>query len=195
MAGTQHQCARMTALCGRMTRFLCARMTRLQCAQMTRFQCAQMTRWPPGLYPNFSKWGRTSTAAASAVPSYGTAAVGCGASAAACAFWTWKAGIETTEQWRNRGSGMIWGHFIPNKMDSWGLIPRTSFRARCPIFCPEVMPPRNHWTDWELHLAMQHAHWETKTCIDDSDFASTIWDGSSQPCGCQRIVHHGTVCI
>ena len=46
MAGTQHQCARMTALCARMTRFLCARMTRLQCAQMTRFQCAQMTRLP-----------------------------------------------------------------------------------------------------------------------------------------------------
>ena len=46
MAGSQHQCARMTALCARMTRFLCARMTRLQCAQMTRFQCAQMTRWP-----------------------------------------------------------------------------------------------------------------------------------------------------
>ena len=46
MAGTQHQCARMTALCARMTRFLCARMTCLQCAQMTRFQCAQMTRWP-----------------------------------------------------------------------------------------------------------------------------------------------------
>ena len=44
MAGSQHQCARMTALCARMTRFLCARMTRLQCAQMTRFQCAQMTR-------------------------------------------------------------------------------------------------------------------------------------------------------
>ena len=45
--GSKHQCARMTALCARMTRFLCARMTRLQCAQMTRFQCAQMTRWPP----------------------------------------------------------------------------------------------------------------------------------------------------
>ena len=46
MAGSQPQCARMTALCARMTRFLCAQMTRLQCAQMTRFQCAQMTRWP-----------------------------------------------------------------------------------------------------------------------------------------------------
>ena len=34
MAGTQHQCARMTALCARMTRFLCARMTRLQCAHI-----------------------------------------------------------------------------------------------------------------------------------------------------------------
>ena len=44
MASSQHQCARMTALCARMTRFRCARMTRLQCAQMTRFQCAQMTR-------------------------------------------------------------------------------------------------------------------------------------------------------
>ena len=39
MAGSQPQCARMTALCARMTRFLCA--------QMTRLQCAQMTRWPP----------------------------------------------------------------------------------------------------------------------------------------------------
>ena len=52
MAGSQHQCARMTALCARMTRFLCARMTRLQCAQMTRFQRAQMTRWPWGSLPH-----------------------------------------------------------------------------------------------------------------------------------------------
>ena len=56
MAGTQHQCARMTALCARMTRFLCARMTRLQSAQMTRFQCAQMTRLPS--IP-LSKWVKT----------------------------------------------------------------------------------------------------------------------------------------
>ena len=46
MAGSQKQCARMSALCARMTRFRCAQMTRLQCAQMTRFQCAQMSRWP-----------------------------------------------------------------------------------------------------------------------------------------------------